>query len=45
MVNKPAHISGSFTDHIYIKKSLNEEFLLMQLFKKFTLQIMMLQEL
>ena len=26
MVNKPAHISGSFTDHIFIKKSLNEEF-------------------
>ena len=27
MVNKPTHISGSLIDHVYIKKSLIEEFL------------------
>ena len=26
MVNKPTHISGSLIDHVYIKKSLIEEF-------------------
>ena len=26
MVNKPTHISGSLTDHVYIKKTLMEEF-------------------
>ena len=26
MVNKPAHISGSLIDHVYIKKALREEF-------------------
>ena len=26
IVNKPAHISGSLTDHVYIKKTLMEEF-------------------
>ena len=26
MVNKPTHISGSLTDHVYIKKALMEEF-------------------
>ena len=26
MVNKPAHISGSLIDHVYIKKALRQEF-------------------
>ena len=26
MVNKPAHISGSLIDHVYIKNALREEF-------------------
>ena len=26
MVNKPTHISGSLIDHVYIKKTLMEEF-------------------
>ena len=26
MVRKPAHISGSFTDHVHIKMTLIEEF-------------------
>ena len=26
IVNKPTHISGSLTDHVYIKKTLMEEF-------------------
>ena len=26
MVNKPTHISGSFINHVYIKKTLIEEF-------------------
>ena len=26
MVNKPAHISGSLREHVYIKKALMEEF-------------------
>ena len=36
MVNKPTHISGSFIDHVHIKKSLMEKFSLMKLFKTFT---------
>ena len=37
MVNKPTQISGSLINHVYIKKSLLEEF-----FKTSTFQIMVL---
>ena len=42
MVNKPAHISGSLIDFVYIKKALTEEFFT---YVTFIFQILMLLEL
>ena len=36
MINKPTHISGSLIDHVYIKKSLMEEFFTNETAETFT---------
>ena len=42
MVNKSKHISGSFIDHVYIKKGLMEDFFTSVTAEIFLFQIMML---